>query len=412
MNSRAIKIADYTYTLPPERIAEFPLAERDSSKLLVFKDGTITDTVFNTLPLHLPHDSMVVFNNTKVIQARILFVGEKDTIEVFCLEPLEPSTVIEEAMQAYGSVTYYCLIGNNRRWKDGPQTTHFNKPDGSKLVFNAEKLRKDEDAFVVKLSWDDPTLTFAEVLDLGGKTPLPPYIKREANPADKETYQTTYARNDGSVAAPTAGLHFTANLFNQLKAKGIRAAELTLHVGAGTFKPVKATYLEDHQMHAEQLLITIDFIENLADTIGKAPIIAVGTTSLRTLETLYWFGLKLKHGEEELEQDEISVSQWEPYDINPGLHIAPAKAIEAIRDYMVRKRLQTMHGSTSLMVAPGYKLKIVDGIITNFHQPQSTLILLVAAMVGDNWKAIYNHALANNYRFLSYGDSSLLFKTT
>ncbi len=407
MNPKALRINDFTYSLPDERIATYPLEERDASKLLVYRNGTIAENTFNNIANELPEGAMLVFNDTKVIQARILFTGEKDTIEIFCLEPVEPSPVIEVAMGSSGSTIWKCLIGNNKKWKDLPQQAVYYY-EGQAVKLTAEKLRKEDDVFIVKFSWDPADMLFSRVLEIGGQTPLPPYIKREAEDSDKERYQTVYARAHGSVAAPTAGLHFTHDVIDSLAAKKITTAHVALHVGAGTFRPVKAEFLKDHEMHAEQIHVTKEFVEKLLAQMGKGPIISVGTTSLRTLESLYWLGIKLRHAEDLV--NEILIDQWEPYDINPGVLIDPKKAIESVLDYMKRNKLNAIIGKTALLIVPGYTFKLADGIITNFHQPQSTLLLLVAAMAGDGWRKVYDHALANNFRFLSYGDSSLLFK--
>lgn len=407
MNPKALRINDFTYSLPDERIAHHPLAERDASKLLVYANNNIVETVFRDIGTQLPEGALLVFNDTRVIQARILFIGERDTIEIFCLEPVEPSPVVEEAMGAKGSTIWKCLIGNNKKWKDLPQqAVYYN--DGQAVKLTAEKLRKEDDVFIVKFSWDPSDMTFARVLEISGLTPLPPYIKRDADDADKERYQTVYARAHGSVAAPTAGLHFTQNVIEGLKAKNIATAYLSLHVGAGTFRPVKTEFMKDHDMHAEEIHISKDFVEKLLAQMGKGPIIPVGTTSLRTLESLYWLGIKLRHTEELV--NDIMIDQWEPYDINPGVLIEPKKAIESLYQYMKQNKLTTIVGKTALLIVPGYKFKLADGIITNFHQPQSTLLLLIAAMIGDNWKKVYDYALNNEFRFLSYGDSSLLFR--
>jgi S-adenosylmethionine:tRNA ribosyltransferase-isomerase len=408
MNPQALRMVDFTYVLPDERIAHYPLEARDQSKLLVYKDGVCNQKVFNSLADELPNNSLLVFNDTKVIQARILFIGEKDTIEVFCLEPMQPSEVIELAMGTSTSCIWKCLIGNNKRWKELPQLATFN--DGAdKVKLTAEKLRKEDDYFVVKFSWEPANLSFARVLEIGGRTPLPPYIKRDTEDADKDRYQTVYARAHGSVAAPTAGLHFTKEVIDSLAAKNITTTHLTLHVGAGTFKPVKADYLREHEMHAEQIHVTKELINALIATIGNHPIVPVGTTALRTLESLYWLGLKLRHYEGEGLAD-ISIEQWEPYDINPSLLVEPRKALESIAAYMKEHKLTVLHGKTRLLIAPGYKFKFADAVVTNFHQPQSTLLLLIAALIGSDWKKVYDYALANDFRFLSYGDSSLLFK--
>lgn len=407
MNPKALRINDYTYSLPDERIAYQPLAERDASKLLVYKDGIIKESVFKDIVDDVPENALLVFNDTRVIQARLLFKGEKDTIEIFCLEPVEPSPVIEVAMGAKGFVIWKCLIGNNKKWKDLPQQAVFFN-DGQAVKLTAEKLRKEDDVFIVKFSWDPADLPFSRVLEISGLTPLPPYIKRLADEGDKERYQTIYARAHGSVAAPTAGLHFTQQVLEKLKDKNISTAYVSLHVGAGTFRPVKSEFMKDHDMHAEQIHVTKAFVEQLLAQMGKGPIIPVGTTSLRTLESLYWLGVKLRHAEDVV--PDIAVEQWEPYEINPGVLIEPRKAIESVLAYMKQNKLQSIIAKTSLLIVPGYNFKLADGIVTNFHQPQSTLLLLVAALVGNGWRNVYNYALDNGFRFLSYGDSCLLFK--
>lgn len=408
MNPQALRIADYTYVLPEGRIALHPAPGRDTSKLLVYREGGCSERVFKNIAEELPADSLLVFNDTRVIQARILFIGEKDTIEVFCLEPVEPSPLIELSMGATNSTVWRCLIGNNKRWKDLPQVAMFN--DGTdKVKLTAEKLRKEDDAFIVKFTWDPPQLSFARVLEIGGRTPLPPYIKRDAEVDDKELYQTIYARAHGSVAAPTAGLHFTPAVFDSLDNKKIQRAYVTLHVGAGTFKPVKVEYLKEHEMHAEQVHVTRELVENLLNYVGIKPVIAVGTTSMRTLESLYWFGIKLRYADTD-EALEIDIDQWDPYEINRSLLVEPRKALESILAYMKANKLNAIHGKTRLLIAPGYNFKIVDGIITNFHQPQSTLLLLIAALIGNDWRKVYEYALEHDFRFLSYGDSSLLLK--
>lgn len=407
MNPKALRINDYTYSLPDERIAHYPLPERDSSKLLVYKGGDISENTFNQIAGHLPEGAMLVFNDTRVIQARILFIGEKDTIEIFCLEPVEPSPVIEVAMGAKGHTIWKCLIGNNKKWKDLPQQAVYYE-GGQAIKLTAEKLRKEDDVFIVKFSWEPADLAFSRVLEISGLTPLPPYIKRNAEDSDKERYQTVYARAHGSVAAPTAGLHFTQNVLDSIAAKNITSSYVSLHVGAGTFRPVKTEFLKDHEMHAEQIHVTKQFIEQLLAQMGHGPVIAVGTTSLRTLESLYWMGIKLRHADGLV--PDLMVEQWEPYDINPGVLIEPKKAIESVLAYMKQNKLNDIIAKTALLIVPGYSFKLAGGIITNFHQPQSTLLLLIAALIGPDWKKVYNYALDNNFRFLSYGDSCLLLK--
>lgn len=400
---KELSIADYTYDLPDDRIAKYPLDERDASRLLIYQDGNITEDQYRQLPSHLPANSLLVFNNTRVVEARLLF--QKDSggvIEIFCLEPHEQYADITSAMQQKGKVWWYCLVGGASKWKTGQQ---LKKNIGDHLQLEAACLDKKPGSFLIEISWSDSSLSFAELLHLAGAIPLPPYIKRAPDETDKNRYQTVYARQDGSVAAPTAGLHFTPEVLKSLEQKKIQTAFVTLHVGAGTFKPVKSEQMSGHDMHAEWIDVDRSFIANLKDQLDKN-IIAVGTTSLRTLESLFWLGLKCKHpGNNET----IFVSQWDPYDLPSEPLTAPA-ALEQLLAWMEKNKLERLVTKTQILIAPGYTFRIVKGLITNFHQPQSTLLLLVAALVGKDWKKIYNHALQNNYRFLSYGDGSLLWR--
>lgn len=400
---KELSIADYTYDLPDDRIAKYPLDERDASRLLIYQDGNITEDQYRQLPSHLPANSLLVFNNTRVVEARLLF--QKDSggvIEIFCLEPHEQYADITSAMQQKGKVWWYCLVGGASKWKTGQL---LKKNIGDQLQLEAACLDKKPGSFLIEISWSDSSLSFAELLHLAGAIPLPPYIKRAPDETDKNRYQTVYARQDGSVAAPTAGLHFTPEVLKSLEQKKIQTAFVTLHVGAGTFKPVKSEQMSGHDMHAEWIDVDRSFIANLKDQLDKN-IIAVGTTSLRTLESLFWLGLKCKHpGNNET----IFVSQWDPYDLPSEPLTAPA-ALEQLLAWMEKNKLERLVTKTQILIAPGYTFRIVKGLITNFHQPQSTLLLLVAALVGKDWKKIYNHALQNNYRFLSYGDGSLLWR--
>lgn len=390
-----LDISQYTYTLPPERIALFPLSSREQSKLLVYRKGKIDHEQFFALEKYLPANARLFFNDTKVIPARLHFL--KDTgavIEVFLLTPVTPSSLLAETMQATGTCSWKCTIGNRKRWKTGTTLTKI--IDG--ITLSATCI--DEENDVVEFTWDGG-LSFAGILNRSGETPLPPYLKREAEASDRERYQTVYAHHDGAVAAPTAGLHFTPVILDQLKKKGITFDFLTLHVSAGTFQPVKVENAREHTMHNEQVLISKTSIQQLLDL--SAFIIPVGTTSLRTLESLYWFGVKLLQNRDaafQIEQDYPYIHTTEL----PGKN----EALNAVLNYMTKKNIQTLIGNTAIYIMPGYTFRICQGLITNFHQPGSTLMLLVAAFIGDNWKTVYDEALKNEYRFLSYGDSSLL----
>lgn len=393
-----LRISDFTYELPDARIARHPLAVRDASKLLHYQDGRITDHSFGDLPGLLPPDALLLFNNTRVVQARLLFRKESGAlIELFCLEPLWPSTEIQIAMQQAGSVAWRCLVGNNKRWKEGAlEMKH------QDLQLRAEKVGGDENGQCIKLSWWPETLSFAEVLTAFGEIPLPPYLGRRPEAEDESRYQTVYARFDGAVAAPTAGLHFTEGVFAALDARGIARTELTLHVGAGTFKPVKAETMAGHDMHREEIVVRTALLERLLEQQG--PIVPVGTTSLRTLESLYWMGCLLQESDTRLPEP----YPFSPY--TPNLTQLPtAAALQRLLQWMQARQLTESITYTSILIAPGYRFRLAQGLITNFHQPQSTLLLLVAAAVGDDWRAIYEHALGHDYRFLSYGDSSLLW---
>ena len=412
---KKLSIADYTYDLPEDRIAKFPLEERDNSRLLIYQNGIITEDQYRQLPSHLPADSLLVFNNTKVVEARLLFQkASGGMIEIFCLEPHEQYPDITKAMLQKGKVFWHCLVGGASKWKPGQVLEKIIKSGNSDILLEARYTEKRTGSFIIELSWSDPELSFAELLHLAGAIPLPPYIKRAAEESDKDRYQTVYAKQDGSVAAPTAGLHFTDAIFKDLEQKKIQTAFVTLHVGAGTFKPVKADQMADHEMHAEWLDVDRTFIDTLQKQLDKN-IIAVGTTSLRTLESLYWIGVKLMQADQKQsgsiskEPDLLTISQWEPYDF-PNQDIPAAAALKYLSDWMGKNNMEKLVTKTQILIAPGYTFRIVKGLITNFHQPQSTLLLLVAALVGKDWKNIYNYALQNDYRFLSYGDGSLLWK--
>ena len=402
-NPQSICINDFDYSLPEDRVAKYPLPERDSSKLLVFREGKIEDVAFSRIGDFLPDNSLMVFNNTKVIQARMFF--RKPTgalIEIFCLEPHAPSDY-QLNFQQNKACSWVCLIGNLKKWKEGTLAREIEI--GEKRIFlKATQTSSLGGSHIINFSWDDETITFSDILESGGELPIPPYLNRETEEEDKQTYQTVYSKIEGSVAAPTAGLHFTGSVLDFLKAKGMNMDEVTLHVGAGTFRPVKTPDIGSHEMHAEFISVKKELIERLLKHKGK--IIAVGTTSVRTLESLYYVGLFLEKNKGE---NHLEVSQWIPYTSDE--RIDKKKALTNILAYLDNNGLKTLTASTKIIIVPGYEFKIVDGIVTNFHQPKSTLLLLVSAFTGKkNREYIYNHALENNYRFLSYGDSSLLLK--
>ena len=415
-----LSILDYTYSLPEERIAKYPLPERDASKLLVYKDGTITESVYRELASHLPADALLIFNNTKVVEARLLFTKSTGgNIELFCLEPHDQYADVTTAMLQKGKVLWKCLVGGAKKWKAESLVKEIY--EGNKTVrLSATMMERLNDYFIIELSWDDDSLTFAEILHIAGLIPLPPYLNRAADEADKATYQTIYAEHDGSVAAPTAGLHFTKRLFESLEAKGITHQFVTLHVGAGTFKPVKAATMQEHEMHAEFIDVSIDLIESL---LINNTIVPVGTTSFRTIESLYWMGVKVMSYELLVMSDKQSspvlgdgglnggwdggLTQWDAYELPQD--IKKEDALLALTNWMKANNRTRLITKTQLLVAPGYKLRIAKGLVTNFHQPQSTLLLLVAAIIGEDWRRVYDHALANDFRFLSYGDGCLFF---
>lgn len=404
MHPKHLKIENYTYDLPNENIAYNPVNPRDSSKLLVYKQGEISEKTYRNLADELPENSVLIFNDTKVIKSRVFFQNETGaTIEVFCLEPFGKNTDYELHFQQTGSAVWTCLVGKVAKWRQ-PILHKTVIVNGQEVVLSVEMQEKLADSYVVKFSWTPENIAFGEVMDAAGVTPLPPYIKRIADKTDEETYQTVYSEHEGSVAAPTAGLHFTNNVLEDFKNKGITSLFTTLHVGAGTFKPVKAEVMEDHIMHAECLNITVEFLENLLENIER-PIITVGTTSTRTLESIYWMGNKIVSAPE-ISFEDLRITQWTPYETE---NTCSAKdAVSALLQY-IKKREQThLSIETEIIIAPGYTYRISKGLITNFHQPQSTLLLLVSALIGDDWRKVYDYALDNNFRFLSYGDGSLL----
>lgn len=418
METKHIHISDYNYDLPDSRIAKFPVSPRDTSKLLIYRHGEISDDIFYNLPKYLPQKSLMVFNNTKVIQARMHFRKETGAlIEVFLMEPAAP-TDYELMFQTRGECSWLCMVGNLKKWKEGSLVRTFDVA-GSTINFKATMRRDIIDAksggtnFWVDFAWDNPQVSFAEILDAVGELPIPPYLNRETQDSDKTTYQTVYSKIKGSVAAPTAGLHFTDKVLAAIDAAGVRREELTLHVGAGTFKPVKSEEIDGHTMHTEYVCVRRDTLKTLLDYDCCA--IAVGTTSVRTLESLYYMGVKLEANPDAAEED-LHVCQWEPYEKADGTPvggnlidgITPQKAISNIIAWLDKNNLKTLHSSTQIIIAPGYEYKIVKVLVTNFHQPQSTLLLLVSAFLKGDWRNVYDYALSHDFRFLSYGDSSIL----
>lgn len=401
--TQQIRIEEYDYPLLDERIAKFPLAKRDESKLLLYKDGQVSESVFKHIADYLPAGSLLVYNNTRVIQARLLF--QKATgarIEVFCLEPAEPHDYAL-IFQQTERCSWICLVGNLKKWKDGLLTKKV-AIQGEEVILSAEKKESHGDSHRIEFTWNNPKYTFADLLDAAGVLPIPPYLHRETEKSDLVTYQTVYSKIKGSVAAPTAGLHFTPEVLADVDAHGIGREEVTLHVGAGTFKPVKSETIEGHEMHTEFISVRRSSIERIQKNLGK--IIAVGTTSVRTLESLYYIGVKLA-SHPDATSEELVVNQWMPYEAENN-RIPVAEALQHILDYLDRHQADKLVTATQIIIAPGYEFKIVRGIITNFHQPKSTLLLLISAFVKGNWRTIYDYALSHDFRFLSYGDSSLL----
>lgn len=401
--TQQIRIEEYDYPLPDERIAKFPLAKRDESKLLLYKDGQVSESVFKHIADYLPAGSLLVYNNTRVIQARLLF--QKATgarIEVFCLEPAEPHDYAL-IFQQTERCSWICLVGNLKKWKESLLTKKV-AIQGEEVILSAEKKESHGDSHRIEFTWDNPKYTFADLLDAAGVLPIPPYLHRETEKSDLVTYQTVYSKIKGSVAAPTAGLHFTPEVLADVDAHGIGREEVTLHVGAGTFKPVKSETIEGHEMHTEFISVRRSSIERIQKNLGK--IIAVGTTSVRTLESLYYIGVKLA-SHPDATSEELVVNQWMPYEAENN-RIPVAEALQHILDYLDRHQADKLVTATQIIIAPGYEFKVVRGIITNFHQPKSTLLLLISAFVKGNWRTIYDYALSHDFRFLSYGDSSLL----
>ncbi len=411
MHPKELKIIDFTYDLPQNKIAAYPLAERDQSKLLIYKNGKIGVDTYKNIDDQLTSETLLIFNNTKVVEARILFTKETgSTIEIFCLEPDDRYKDVTNAMLQHSKVFWKCLVGGAKKWK----SEKLSKPieiNQESIVLDASIVEKKNDYFIIEFNWSNQSISFAELLHHAGIIPLPPYLNRSIEEADKTTYQTIYAKHDGSVAAPTAGLHFTDTIFEKFASKNIHNSYVTLHVGAGTFKPVKASKMDEHEMHAEYIDVTIETIQDLMNYSPKT-IVAVGTTSLRTIESLYWMGVKLMHlknqGEEKISIESISIQQWDAYELPQT--IDTAIALKALIVWMNENETYRIVTKTQIIIAPSYVLRVAKGLITNFHQPQSTLLLLVAAIVGNDWKKIYDFALNNEFRFLSYGDGSLLWK--
>ncbi len=443
MHPKYLSILDFTYDLPASKIASYPLEQRDASKLLVYgavetgpngadaiaseRAAKISETTYAKLDEVLPNGTLLVHNDTKVVAARLFFTKESGSvIEIFCLEPASMYKDITTAMLAKKQVLWGCLIGGAKKWKEGSLQIRY----GNNHTLTATKHSTLNDNYLIQFEWDNEAQSFAEVLEVVGNIPLPPYFNRAVEANDKERYQTVYAVAEGSVAAPTAGLHFTPALFNTLAAKNITKDFVTLHVGAGTFKPIKAARMEDHEMHAEFIDVRTSFIQMLRDNFilhgqsisgqNAKKIIAVGTTSLRTLESLYWMGVKIITANKSLNNDSnntqnltpenLSVAQWDPYELMPQNELpSTAAALDALCNWLEQNKLERLLTKTQIIIAPGYRFKITHGLITNFHQPQSTLLLLVAAITNGNWKSMYNYALENNFRFLSYGDGCLIW---
>ncbi len=408
MHPKDIAIFDYTYNLPEEKIAKYPLTQRDASKLLVYKNGNISDDLYRNITSRLPENALLIFNDTKVVEARIIFQKPSGaTIEIFCLEPFEIYGDIPTGMRQQQRVLWKCLIGGASKWKHGQVLEKKIMHHPAQIVLQACFIKKQDDYFIIEFVWKPGELHFAELLHFAGRIPLPPYIKRETEAQDAERYQTVYAKQDGSVAAPTAGLHFSDSLLDQLKDKLIPNDFVTLHVGAGTFKPVKSKRLEQHIMHAEFMEVSIATIKLLFRSLDNN-IIPIGTTSLRTIESLYWLGLKTI-SQPDIRAENLIVRQWDPYEIS-SQNMDKKIPLQSLIEWMEKNSLNKLVTTTQLLIAPGYQFKIINRLITNFHQPQSTLLLLVAALIGEDWKKVYEHALNNNFRFLSYGDGCLLFR--
>ncbi len=402
MGIPSIKIEDYNYPLPYNRIAKYPLPRRDSSKLLYFSGNNMEERSFNEIDYLLDRNSLLIFNETRVIQARLLFETETGaSIEIFCLEPIEPVNDFQLAFEQKSPVVWKCFVGNVKRWKTGrlKSTFHINEKE---VIFYARKKKRNNDWFFIEFSWEPSDVQLSGILETKGLTPLPPYLHRKAETADKIRYQTVYARLNGSVAAPTAGLHFTPEIIDKIRRNGIETDKLILHVGAGTFKPVSSQTIAGHEMHSEKISISSNTLQHLLKADNKK-IIPVGTTSMRSLESLFWMALRYYHGIDNFN----SVKQWDPYQLNVPKDFDMKKALTILLSILEKKRSHSLEGETQMIIVPGYRFRFAKGLITNFHQPKSTLLLLVSALIGNNWKKVYNFALKNDFRFLSYGDSCL-----
>jgi len=399
-----INILDFDYDLPDDRIAQYPVSERDESQLLVYKGQSISQDIFKNIDGYLPSGSLLVFNNTRVIRARMLFQKETGAlIEILCLEPLSPFDY-SLSFSSTEPVEWKCIVGNLKKWKEGRLMMRFDR-NGSLLHLRAERLETTGETSRIRFTWDSSTICFGEVLEATGHIPLPPYINRDDNTEDSQRYQTVYSKINGSVAAPTAGLHFTQGVLRKISNRGIKSAELTLHVGAGTFQPVKADNIYDHEMHCEHFIVKAETLRMLIEYEGR--IIPVGTTSVRTLESLYWLGVKFLMNKGK-ELNEPVLGQWDAYNLESSYTVRDS--INALLNYLDENNSGFFQSATSIMIVPGYKFRLTNGIVTNFHQPRSTLLLLISAWTGDRWRDIYKFAIENGFRFLSYGDSSLLLK--
>jgi len=401
VDPKHISVKAFDYNLPEERIAKYPLTNRDASKLLVYDSGRITNDRFRNITRYISPGNLLVFNNAQVVYARLFF--QKSTgakIEIFCLEPVEPPDYAS-AFKQNKTVRWKCMVGNLKKWKTG-ELENTLKTGNSYILLKASKIERQENQVIIQFSWDDETITFGEILDRAGKVPIPPYLKRESEKIDKERYQTVYSKIKGSVAAPTAGLHFSDKVIEEMDKKRIQRTELTLHVGAGTFRPVKTETAHQHTMHLEPFSISREALEKLTEKPGN--IIAVGTTSVRTLESLYWLGIKIN--EQKMNGDKIGLNQWEHLELPADMEVRDA--INVLKKYLDDTGQNHLNASTQIMITPGYHFRLVRGLITNFHLPKSTLLMLIAAFVGEDWEKIYDYAIRNDFRFLSYGDSSLL----
>lgn len=398
---KQIKISEFTYELPEERIAKYPLRERDQSKLLVWDKGQISESIFEACTQYIPEGAHLIFNNTRVIHARLFFHKETGAkIEIFCLEPVSPADY-QLAFQQTQRVSWKCMIGNSKKWKQGELVKSISI-DGQNIALKARKENQTDNTFEVTFEWDG-NIHFSKIIEHAGQLPIPPYLNRETEESDEQTYQTVYAKVDGSVAAPTAGLHFTDKVLHQLTSRKIKTGEVTLHVGAGTFQPVKSETIDGHTMHHEMVIIDRAIVQSLLD---NPLVIAVGTTSVRSLESLYWIGVQLEEGT--FNEEFAEIKQWEPY--HKTADLPTTKALQNVLDYLDSKQLPSIRFSTQIIIVPGYQFRIIRGMFTNFHQPQSTLLLLISAFLGEEWRTVYNYALENNFRFLSYGDSNLYLR--